>query len=356
MKVKACAFPSPMLSTTKRLRTFVVLCFIALTQLAGNVSARDLGSVDSPLVLAQRFFAQADRCEPQVRLINQPRVAVIAQLLPESVTYNELGTRVVYSVFHGAQPLGLLHVRHETGQWGLVKIAWALNTDFTINNFAILRSREPGVSELEAPAFRISVIGQSSQAIAAHFSKTETVDRDASDNSPGALTRTVLGSALKCLVATQVGWELTTLKLRITQAGHVRFPEAASLRFAPGVRSSRARLSLEQDGLGPIDPAWHRGLILAQALDGRGRIIGSIVHANLLNGPEQKPLLFTVIDGRLIATEILHANPSETLAADLVRLHGRSLTELAKLTTPLAKVAAITIAASTYEEESPDGL
>lgn len=333
---------------TATTRFFTVLCLFVLTQISSSASAGDLGQVEAPLALAQELFPDADRCEPQVRLINSPRVEAIVQRLPRTVGYHELGSRVVYSVFRGSEPLGLVHVRQESGEWGLIKIAWAFNTDLTIQNFALLRCREPDQAQVTSTAFRTSLVGQNSESLTAQLSSYEY------DSNP--LPRIVIGSALKSLAVTKVAWPLTTLRLRIRQAGHSHFPEAAAIRFTPGVRSSRALDAFEKDGLGTIDRALLNSLILAQVFDQDGTSLGSIVHVRALIDPSSIPLLFTIINGRLVTTDLLLSESSASLRTELGELRGRNLHGLSELGTPLARSAAVAVSISTHKEESHDNL
>jgi len=321
--------------------------------LTGSAHASDLGSIESPLALARSLFPGAERCEPQVRSINSSRAKVISTLLPKSVPYHELGERVVYSVRGQSTPLGLLHVRHETGEWGLIEIAWQLNLDLTVRDFTLLRCRETERNTIESPEFRALLQGKDLKALSQLLDDNGALDTEAISLPANAhrFARTLIASALKSLAANQVGWALTTLKLRMSEAASLGSSNGASTTFHSAVQSEAELTALEQSGFGLIGPALRNSLLLAHRHDESEQLLRSVVYLRVEDQHGSTPVLFTVVDGKISATKPLLALPSIGLQEQIESLRGADVAGLSESKSPFARAALIAITVAVTDKE-----
>ncbi len=142
----------------------------------------------------------------------------IARQLGTPLHFSELGKHTVYVVYTGETPIGLVHARPELGKWGIVEIAWALDLDLTIKDFAFMRCRdrskkafqgESAAREIFLHANIDSLRDKMVQGAFALDSTKVTVPDHATE-----LANTLLLNALKTLVVTQVAWgeEIARLK------------------------------------------------------------------------------------------------------------------------------------------------
>ncbi len=308
-----------------------LVCTLAVLSLASTSFARNIGALETPLEVAKSSFATATESEPEVRVISRARSKEITALLPDSLHFHELGKRVVYSVFREELPLGLMHVRHENGEWGLIKIAWHLNLDLTIRDFTILSCREPERERVESAEFRELLRSKNLQELR-QLKMPEH-----------KLSQTILGSAIKSLAATQVGWSLVSSKLRMREAAGLRFPEATSTVFREVPNSPAVLAALEEHRFAPICPAVRNGILLAQCSDEHGTVVGTLVHIRIELEERSLQLLFTVAGTTLTHSEAMTRIPDETLQAEVTELSGKTLKQLAAMNSPLPRAGGIAI-------------
>lgn len=336
----------PRSSTTPR--SLVAKLLVLTTLLCGSAGASQLGAKESPLVLAKSLFPGAEHCDPQVRLINPARAVAISALLPQSVPYHELGERVVYTVCGQFTPLGLLHVGNETGEWGLIEVVWQLNLDMTVRDFKLLRCRELGRKAVESPEFRALLQGKDLSALAQLLGDDGTLNRKAVllPVKARSLARTLIASALKSIATTQVGWSLTTLKLRMCNVTGIDCSHGQSTTFYSAAQSEEELAVLERSGFGPVDPALRNSLLLAHYHDESNNLAGSIVHLRVSGKHGATPVLFTVADGIITAAKPLTAllNPEDQ--ARVESLIGADSTDLTASNSPFARAALIAVTAA----------
>ena len=126
--------------------------------------------------------------------------------LPVFLHAKEIGKHTLFYIRDAQDLLGLVHVRSEPGEWGLVEIAWAVNAKGEIVDYTFQRCRGGYCSEAEEPAFRDYFKGLSTTGLSQFFNEAgEIVSPQAVSNQN--LYKTMVLSAVKTLVLTDAFWQ-----------------------------------------------------------------------------------------------------------------------------------------------------
>ncbi len=165
------------------------------------------------------LFPEGDSYRSVVHDISKEEISErIAKDLGTPLHFSELGKHTVYVVYKGEAPIGLVHARPELGKWGIVEIAWALDLDLTIKDFAFMRCRDRSkkIFQGESAAREIflhenidSLRGKMVQGSFALDNTKVSVPDHAAE-----LANTLLLNALKTLVVTDVAWGEEIAKLK----------------------------------------------------------------------------------------------------------------------------------------------
>ena len=95
-----------------------------------------------PVRVLYEAYPDADGHRSIIRTVTVEDRAAIAQVLPFTIHFDELGRHTLYVTVQEGLPLGVLHVRSERGRYGLVEIAWSLNLDGQITGASFQRCRD----------------------------------------------------------------------------------------------------------------------------------------------------------------------------------------------------------------------
>lgn len=165
------------------------------------------------------LFPEGDSYRSIVQDISKEEVSEqIANSLGTPLHFSELGKHTVYVVYKGEEALGLVHARPELGKWGIVEIAWALDLDLAIKDFAFMRCRDRAKKAFQGEAAAREIFLQANIDSLREKMVQGTYALDPSKVSvpdhAAELANTLLLNALKTLVVTQVAWgeEITKLK------------------------------------------------------------------------------------------------------------------------------------------------
>jgi hypothetical protein len=149
------------------------------------------------------------------------RVAMVDSLLrdelfsalPFDLHAREVGRHTLYVVLEGARSVGLVHVRTEASQWGLMEVVWSLSSDLRVNDFRFQRCRGPACSNAEASNLRELLAGRSAPEL---MSLLDGGELDAFLRghprlaANDAFVRALVESAVKTITVTEAVWPKET--------------------------------------------------------------------------------------------------------------------------------------------------
>jgi hypothetical protein len=177
--------------------------------LPGTLGAMPYCALRDPAHQLYDMFPLANNYRSIVHTVDDSARQSVSAELPFTLHSRELGEHTLYVPLRKTQPLGIVHVRSEASEWGLVEIAWALDLELRIRDFRFQRCRGPGCDTLPTGAFLDALRGRTLREIRSLLSDEGTTlrqpmpgvsDRDAK------LAVTVLRSAAKTVAVTNRVW------------------------------------------------------------------------------------------------------------------------------------------------------
>ena len=105
--------------------------------------------------------------------------------------------------------LGLVHVRSEQSQWGLVEIAWGISKDLKIDGFAFQRCRSADKYKLEVPKDTGTFNGKRLEALKSYYDFEAAEPTQTYTNAigyTGELGEVLLKCGMKTLLVTELVW------------------------------------------------------------------------------------------------------------------------------------------------------
>jgi hypothetical protein len=94
-----------------------------------------------PTPLIYELFPGATSYRSHVSTVDEATRDAVRAVLPFTLHARELGQHTLYAVMAGKEQIGLVHVRSEASDWGVVEIAWAINLQGTLQDFRFQRCR-----------------------------------------------------------------------------------------------------------------------------------------------------------------------------------------------------------------------
>ena len=195
---------------------------VLVTVVAGTPSASAWAqaycALRDPVQQIYDFYPEAQGYRSIVRVVGPEARDAVGSKLSFGLHINELGKHTLYCTVPGeGRPTGLVHVRSEKGQWGLVEIAWALDLELCIQDIRFQRCRSRFRSSLENESFVAQLKGNGFDEIRQMLSDDgQSINPNKIQAPAGAeqVTATILRSALKTIVVTQQVWESDLQDLR----------------------------------------------------------------------------------------------------------------------------------------------
>lgn len=173
-----------------------------------------------PVAQIYDLFPTATGFRSIVRPVGEAARDHVLATVPFEMHFNEMGRHTLYAALRDGQPIGWVHVRSESGEWGLMEFVWALDLDLRVRDFAFqrYRGRAPR-GELQA-TLRHAVLGKSADELAVLL--IAAANGDYRLDRFNGWVRPVLRSALKTIAVTEFVW-----------APEVERPRAAVTRKDP---------------------------------------------------------------------------------------------------------------------------
>lgn len=186
----------------------------------------------------------------------------------------------VYVPLRAGKPLGVVHVRSESGEWGLVEIAWFLDLDLKIRDFRFQRCRSRAREQIGGKEFRKQLTGKSEKQLLSLLTEDRVALQPkaldvARKSKPLAVT--VVRSALKAILATRYAWSGNSELVKVLAAVQRVFPKARRFEQIGGLytRVTRTRLRKLLGGFGgeAIEPGT---AVLFKAYDEKNKSCGMV--------------------------------------------------------------------------------
>jgi hypothetical protein len=284
-----------------------------------------------PVRVLYEVYPEADKHRSLIRTITTADRFEIAQALPFTLLYDELGRHTLYITVRAGRPLGLLHVRSERGRYGLTEIAWALDLDARITGGLLQRCRDPEL--------RAALGGQ----LLRRLSGADVADVLSllAEEHWTAEERVLLRSAAKTAAVTQIVWNRDLLPVRALARANMAWPDAEPVVLEhPVVRATL----LADTALEPASvQAW-----AAQAKDGTR--LGFLVRSWVRFDGQRVEVWWQIDpDGRMASVHMLEdVDPS--IQAAFAEVVGKSRTTVAGCDSAAGVVAGEILRAIRMEE------
>lgn len=188
---------------------------VSFLLLPSIVNAQAFCALRDPIKIIQQFEPEATGHKSVVKVVRGGVRNEVAERLPFTLHFNELGKHTVYVILKGEEPAGIIHARSEKGNWGMVEIVWYLDMDLRVKDFAFQRCRDRAKKEIGAAPFTEMIHGKGFKEIRSMLNEdgsalSEKVAGSVSEKAAD-LALTTIRSALKTITVTDLVW-LSDLK------------------------------------------------------------------------------------------------------------------------------------------------
>ncbi len=277
------------------------------------------------------MFPSATAYKTVVRTVDIDARATVDELVPVPLHVNELGRHSLYFAAKEGAPIGVVHVRSELSEWGLVEVAWALDLDLRVVDFAFQRCRSSGRDVLERAEFGDRLRGRSLEGLLELVTADAgaiRADRLAVDESAASLAAVVLRCGIKTIAVTGVVWEADLRAARTLAMAHGAFenPASVSVIDEPYTDDVVARLNAR---VGTDSAVVDRaGVELARVKDGRSGTLGFVARSEWMVTARPLELWWALgPDGRILRVRATGGWPDEEVGSSFEELIGGELIE-----------------------------
>jgi hypothetical protein len=303
-----------------KIQSIWLMVLLVACVLTGVAHGQAYCALRDPSQVLYNAFPEADSHRSLIRQVTVADRDAVAQELPFTILYDELGRHTLYVPLRDGHPLGLLHVRSERGRYGLTEIAWSLDLDGRITGGSLQRCRDPKFRNTFEEGLPDGLGTGDSQTILALLQKEGVTPEQ----------QVLLRSAAKTAAVTSIVWDADLLPIRAAARAKTYWPDSeAVLRSQPIDRSA---FSVDS-GIEPLSVhAWS-----AHGVDGQD--LGQLARS-WTNFDGQHVELWWQIDlqGRIVAvSEVGTASPSIQLA--FAQVIGKSENTMSQCATAAGVVA-----------------
>lgn len=179
--------------TTQRL-----VAFLALLVIAQHAFAVAFCALRDPVNTIYALFPEANGYRSSVETVGRPAREAVVRHLPVTLHFNELGRHTLYIALKDGDPIGFVHARSETGEWGITEYAWAISPDKTIRDVLIQRSRDPSIRKTSVASIVKIVQGKSLDTLQNSYPTAQAKGQ--------TMAASVMIAAMKALVITEAVW------------------------------------------------------------------------------------------------------------------------------------------------------
>lgn len=289
-----------------------ILCVVPVSEL----SAQAYCALRDPVRGLETLYPHATSYRSIVKTIDENTKAMVERNLPpNTLHFGELGRHTLYVAMADAHSLGLVHVRSEQSEWGLVEIAWAMDLDLNIVDFTFQRIRSRHRKALEAEHFRKQLWGKDLEQIKVLFKPgSSQVDPRTLDIPAGAeaLVEVLIRSAAKTLLVTQAAWRADINEIKMLQKARQHFPAVDSVSLLENHYTPELQQQLQQQ-LGAQSLGFNRqSAAVVKVLDKNSAVIGAFLQGEVEISEEKTNILWAMQpDKRISSVEFSGRQPSQ---------------------------------------------
>jgi hypothetical protein len=142
------------MNQSMRRHCYAVTTLVLLQSAPVVAHAQAYCALRDPAPQIYSLFPQATNFRSHVNVIDQKSRADVGALLPFTLRTRELGQHTLYVAQAATRPVGLVHVRSEPSDWGLVEIAWSLDLQGRILDYRFQRCRGRACDEVATGPLR----------------------------------------------------------------------------------------------------------------------------------------------------------------------------------------------------------
>ena len=194
---------------TRRGHLLIALALAMAALLPAVTHAQAFCALRDPTSQIYQLYPQADSYRSIVRQVNATTRSNVNERLQFTIHSRELGEHTLYVAMAKNVPIGIVHVRSEPGDWGLIEIAWSIDLDLKLRGFAFQRCRGRACQSVDTEPFRAALAGRDLPAVRALLSADGNALQQqypwaGPDNERLAVA--VVRSALKTMAVTDAVW------------------------------------------------------------------------------------------------------------------------------------------------------
>lgn len=230
------------LTLLTRAIVFLVTLFLSIQSWSAYCSLRN------PVTTIFTLFPDANQHESIVRPITQETRLQVAEQLPFTLHYNELGMHTLYVVRKDARPAGFVHARSELSPWGIIEIAWAFDVDLKIRDLYFQRCRISACSESLRENVLQDIGGKTFDELVSLLSEEGEQLNDSLKQKyqeDFKLVSAIIKSALKTSLATRLVWHEEVLRAQRTRFSYSVLGEEQTIQLIPRALNTSHDFDLE---------------------------------------------------------------------------------------------------------------
>lgn len=195
----------------KKKFTFIIyfLLFIANTLTINNVTAA-FCSLRDPVSAIQTLYSKDYKYRSVVTTITEEDRLAVKEKLPFTIHQNEIGKHTLYVLYKEDKQEGFLQARSELAKWGLVEIAWAINTNRSLKGFYFQRCRSPQCNDDVEKYISSKIKNKTFEQLRPLLSddgESLSLSGEKTFHQTPMLALLTIKSALKTLAITDISWK-----------------------------------------------------------------------------------------------------------------------------------------------------
>ena len=304
-----------------RLRIILIASILVVTAWNSSVvNGQAFCALRDPAKLIYHFYPDSTSYKSLVRTVDEGVRNHVSSKLPFSIHFNELGKHTLYIPVKGGKPLGVVHVRSESGNYGLTEIVWSLTPNMEVMDFEFQRCRSRSRTYVESAAFKQQIIGKrfrelrallddSGQALATDKLKVEAKSSE--------IVLSLIKSALKTISVTESAWKKDLGIVKPIFNAYDAFP--AATRVQKVAQPYNANVVKEFDKLFPtssgnVGSSVNRdNVMMIRASNADGVKAGHVVVVPWKSKDSELTLWWTVEKGEVKAVHAEDGWPTEAI-------------------------------------------
>jgi hypothetical protein len=252
----------------------------------------------------------------------------ILEEMPFDIHFDELGKHTLYRVEDEGGDVSFIHVRSEAFKWGLVRVAWRLNSDLEVVGFRFQRCRSPYRAELESSKqVSESLVGRSFgelRSLLTPDGKGLRSDSSIVSEEAKSLLVVLIRSAIKTRVVTGEVWQDWIGEQKATELSTAIFGSGAKVSLASNDYGQKSMEALRSQGLRE-SVGFSRREVRSWTIQGPDSApLGGVYFTPWSAGKEAADLYWVLdVDGRILTVEDSKETLSQEAKALFSALTGR---------------------------------